>query len=142
MHRKKPGVNTWPHLVTYLNNPLVIPRIHLRSLHFPSDHPTAPSPACIVRCIHLGFVFWYREISICWAGIGCLTPLHSDLNRQQSSESTFSSTHSTPSTPLFLYRELQISKGCFGDIVRYFRVCCSTELLVSLDTFRQRSWYL
>jgi hypothetical protein len=55
---------------TYLNDSLVIPRSLSRHLHFPSDYPTSPSPASIARYIHLGFVFWYREISICCAGIG------------------------------------------------------------------------
>jgi hypothetical protein len=65
-----------PHSFTYLNYPLVIPRIHSRSLLTLSNHPTAPSPTSIVRYIHLGFVFWYREISISCAGIGSFTPLH------------------------------------------------------------------
>jgi hypothetical protein len=54
----------------YLNNSLAIPRILSRHLRFPPHYPTAPSPASIARYIHLGFVFWYREISICFAGIG------------------------------------------------------------------------
>jgi hypothetical protein len=55
---------------TYLNDSLAIPRTLSRHLRFPSDYPIAPSPASIARYIHLGFVFWYREISICCAGIG------------------------------------------------------------------------
>jgi hypothetical protein len=55
---------------TYLDDSLAIPRTLSRHLRFPPDYPTAPSPASITRHIHLGFVFWYREISICCAGIG------------------------------------------------------------------------
>ena len=54
----------------YLNNSFAISRILSRHLRFPPHYPTAPSPASIARYIHLGFVFWYREISICCAGIG------------------------------------------------------------------------
>jgi hypothetical protein len=122
------------HPSTYLNDPLVILPNQTRSLYLPSGHPTAPtSPSCIMRHIHLGFIFCIMRYQ--FAGLVLVKHLRFIVIRLYGNPL---SQHFL--LPLFLYRELQISWCRSPYIERYCLVCCSTKFLVLLDIFCQQSY--